>query len=200
VKDFDTLLARIDDGLARGLIDQRAAAHYLGAHLSRRLYCSRVALWTFRQAPGRADITRLGGYDALLDRPLGEIVTLRIEAPSAWLGELLGRGGYASSNAAGDRRLIAQRDDYLAPGRVGALLQAAIVTEGRACGFVGCEQVGTARAWTPADAALLRQVADAVSQRRARRLVLASARGGCLPRVSRCVGDGLCCAPQALET
>ena len=175
MKDLDALLARIDDGLARGLIDQRAAAHYLGAHLARRLYCSRVALWTFPQAPGSADITRVGGYDALLDRPLGEIVTLRMAAPSAWLGELLGRGGYASSDAAGDRRLIAQRDDYLAPGRVGALLQAAIATDGRACGFVSCEQVGSARAWTHADAALLRRVADAVSQRRARRLALESA-------------------------
>ena len=175
MKDLDALLARIDSGLERGLIDQRVAAHYLGAHLSRRLYCSRVGLWTFQQAPGRADITRIGGYDALLDRPLGEIVTLRIAAPSAWLDELLGRGGYASSNAAGDRRLVAQRDDYLAPGRVGALLQAAIVTDGRACGFVSCEQVGSARAWTTADAQLLRQVADAIARRRADRVAWATA-------------------------
>jgi GAF domain-containing protein len=174
VKDLDALLARIDSGLARGLIDQRAAAHYLGAHLSRRLYCSRVALWTLRESPGRADITRIGGHDALLDRPLADVVTLRIDAPSAWLGELLGRGTYASSHAAGDRRLAMQHDAYLAPQRVGALLQAAIGSDGRACGFVSCEQVGSARAWTPADAALLRQVADAVSQRRARRIAIAS--------------------------
>ena len=175
MKDLDALLARIDDGIARGLIDQRAPAHHLGAHLSRRLYCSRVALWTFRQAPGRADITRAGGYDALLDRPLADAVTLRVVAPSAWLGELLGRGGFASSDAATDRRLIAQRDGYLAPLRVGALLQAAIGTDSHVCGFVSCEQVGSARAWTREDAALLRHVADAVSRRRARRLALASA-------------------------
>ena len=175
MKDVLALLARIGTGLERGLIDQRVAAHYLGAHLSRRLYCSRVALWTFRQAPGRADITRIGGYDALLDRPLAEIVTLRIAAPSAWLDELLGRGGYASSDTAGDRRLVAQRDDYLVPQRVGALLQAAMVSDSRACGFVSCEQVGSAREWTSAEAALLRRVADAVSQRRTRRLALASA-------------------------
>ncbi len=175
MKDLDALLARIDDGLARGLIDQRAAAHYLGAHLSRRLYCSRVALWTFRESPGSADITRIGGHDALLDRPLADVVTLRIDAPSAWLGELVGRGSYASSNAAGDRRLMMQRDAYLAPQRVGALLQAAIGSDGRACGFVSCEQVGSARDWTSAEAALLRRVADAVSQRRTRRLALASA-------------------------
>ena len=88
MKDLDALLARIADGLARGLIDQRAAAHYLGAHLSRRLYCSRVALWTFRQVPGCADITRVGGYDARLERPLADVVTLRIAAPSAWLAGL----------------------------------------------------------------------------------------------------------------
>ena len=175
MKDVDALLARIDDGLARGLIDQRAAAHYLGAHLSRRLYCSRVALWTFRESPCHADIARVGGYDALLDRPLADVVTLRIDAPSAWLGELLGRGAYASSHAAGDGRLVMQRDAYLVPQRVGALLQAAIGSDGRACGFVSCEQVGTARDWTSAEAALLRRVADAVSRRRGRRLALAAA-------------------------
>ena len=175
MKDFHALLARIDDGLARGLIDQRVAAHYLGAFLARRLYCSRVAMWTIHDAPGRADITRIGGYDALRDRPLGEIVTLRIDAPSAWLGELLGNGVYESSDAAVDRRLIPQREDYLAPLRVGALLQAAIGSESRVCGFVSCEQVGGARAWTRADAGLLRRVADAVSQRRASRLAPASA-------------------------
>ena len=175
MKDFHALLARINDGLARGLIDQRAAAHYLGAHLARRLYCSRVALWTLDDVPGHATLTRMGGYDALVDRPLGEVVTLRVEAPSAWLGELLGRGGFASADAATDRRLIAQRDGYLAPQRVGALLQAAIGTDARVCGFISCEQVGSARAWTPEDAALLRNIADAISQRRARRLALASA-------------------------
>ncbi|MCK9684503.1 hypothetical protein [Scleromatobacter humisilvae] len=175
MKDVDALLARIDDGLARGLIDQRAAAHYLGAHLSRRLYCSRVALWTLRESPGRADITRVGGHDALTDRPLADVVTLRIDAPSAWLGELLGGGIYASSNAAGDRRLVMQRDAYLAPQRVGALLQAVIGSGGRLCGFISCEQVATVRDWTSAEAALLRRVADAVSQRRTRRLALALA-------------------------
>ena len=175
MKDFHALLARIDDRLARGLIDQRAAAHHLGAHLARRLYCSRVAVWTIRDAPGRADLTRIGGYDALLDRPLGDVVTLRIDAPSAWLGELLGRGSCASTDAATDRRLIAQRDGYLAPQRVGALLQAAIGHDSHVCGFISCEQVGGARAWTREDAALLRRVADGVSQRRERRLALASA-------------------------
>ncbi len=175
MKDFHALLARINDGLARGLIDQRAAAHYLGAHLARRLYCSRVALWTISDAPGHATLTRVGGYDALVDRPLGDVVSLHIEAPSAWLGQLLGRGGYASNDAATDRRLIAQRDDYLAPQRVGALLQAAIGTDARVCGFIGCEHVGSARAWTREDARLLRRIADAISQRRAHRLALASA-------------------------
>ena len=175
MKDFQPLLARIEDGLARGLIDQRAAAHYLGAHLARSLYCSRVALWTLADAPGHATLARVGGYDALVDRPLGATVTLRIDAPSAWLGELLGRGGYASPDAAADHRLHAQRDDYLVPHRVGALLQAAIGTDVRVCGFLSCEQVGAARAWTREDALLLRRIADAISQRRAHRLALASA-------------------------
>ena len=175
MKDFQPLLARIDDGLARGLIDQRAAAHYLGAHLARSLYCSRVALWTLADAPGHATLTRVGGYDALVDRPLGDVVSLRIDAPSAWLGELLGRGSYASADAATDRGLIAQRDAYLAPQRVGALLQAAIGTDARVCGFISCEQVGSVRAWTREDAVLLRRIADAISQRRAHRQALASA-------------------------
>ena len=170
MKDFDTLLARINAGLERGLIDQRTAAHYVGAHLCRRLYCSRVALWTIRDAPGRAAVTRIGGFDALADRPLAEVVALAIDAPSAWLGELLGSGGFASNDAATDRRLLAQRDGYLAPHRIGALLQSAIGTDARVCGFVSCEQVATARAWTAADDRLLRRVADAISKRRARRL------------------------------
>jgi hypothetical protein len=173
MKDFPPLLARIEDGLARGLIDQRSAAHYLGAHLARRLYCSRVALWTLADAPGHATLARMGGYDALLDRPLGDAVMLRVDAPSAWLGELLGRGGFAASDAATDRRLLAQRAAYLEPQRVGALLQAAIGTDARVCGFISCEQVGSARAWTRADALLLRCIADAISQRRAHRLALA---------------------------
>ena len=175
MKDFHALLARIEDGLARGLIDQRAAAHYAGAHLARRLYCSRVALWTLADAPGHAMLARVGGYDALVDLPLGEVVTLRVDAPSAWLGELLGRGGYASADVATDRCLLAQREPYLVPQRVGALLQAAIGTDARVCGFISCEQVGSARAWTREDALLLRGIADAISQRRAHRLALASA-------------------------
>ena len=175
MKDFHALLARISAGLERDLIDQRAAAHYVGAHLCRRLYCSRVALWTIREAPGRAAVTRIGGFDALADRPLADAVALDIDAPSAWLGELLGCGAYASNDAATDRRLVAQRDGYLAPQRVGALLQAAIGTDARVCGFISCEQVGSARAWTQDDARLLRQVADAISQRRARRLEMISA-------------------------
>ena len=175
MKDFRPLLARIDDALARGLIDQRAAAHYLGAHLARRLYCSRVALWTIADAPGHATLTRVGGYDALVDRSLGQAIKLRIEAPSAWLGELVGRGGYASPDALSDRGLLAQRDDYLVPQGVGALLQCAIGTDARTCGFISCEQVGAARAWTREDALLLRRIADAISQRRAHRLALASA-------------------------
>ena len=170
MKDVLALLARIGTGLERGLIDQRVAAHYLGAHLCRRLYCSRAALWTIRDAPTGATLTRVGGFDALADRPLADIVALEIDAPSAWLGELLARGVYASNNAATDRLLIVQRDGYLAPGRVGALLQAAIGTDARVCGVISCEHVGSARAWTRDDALLLRHVAEAVSQRRARRL------------------------------
>ena len=175
MKDFHALLDRIDSGLARGLIDQRTAAHYLGAHLARRLYCSRVALWTIADAPGSATIARLGGYDALLDRPLTKHLALRIDAPSAWLGELLGRGGYASADTSADRRLFAQRADYLAPLRVDALLQAAIGHDGRTCGFLACEQVGGTRAWTREEAALLRRVAEAVSLRRAGRAFVALA-------------------------
>jgi GAF domain-containing protein len=175
VKDFNPLLARIDDGLARGLIDQRAAAHYLGAHLARRLYCSRVALWTLADAPGRATLTRVGGHDALTDRPLGDVVALHIEAPSAWLGELIGRGSYASNDVAADRGLHGQREDYLAPQGVRAVLQAAIGTDARVCGFISCEQVGSPRVWTRDDAALLRRISDAIAQRRAQRLAPAPA-------------------------
>ncbi len=172
MKDFQPLLARIADGLVRGLLDQRTAAHYLGAHLARRLYCSRVAFWTIADAPGRAVLTRLGGHDALLDRPLAGAATLRVDAPSAWLGELLARGSFVSVNAAADRRLIAQREPYLAPQRVGSLLQAVIGDEEHLCGIVSCEQVGEPRLWTHDEAALLTRVADAIARMREQRLAL----------------------------
>ena len=173
MKDFRPLLARIAEGLAQGLIDQRSAAHYLGAYLARRLYCSRVAFWALADAPGRAVLTRVGGHDALADRPLAEAAALQVEAPSAWLGELLGRGSFMSVDAAIDRRLIAQRDAYLAPHRVGALLQAVIGTGERLCGLVSCEQVGGARLWTQDEAALLGRVANAIARMREDRLALA---------------------------
>jgi GAF domain-containing protein len=175
MKDFQPLLARIGDGLARGLIDQRSAAQYVGAHLARRLYCSRVSLWTLADAPGRAVVTRVGGHDALVGLPQGEVVTVRVDAPSAWLGALFGRGGYASTDTAVDRRLSAQLGSALVPPDVGALLQASIGTDAKVCGFISCEQVGATRAWTPEEARLLRQVADAISQLRAHRHVPAVA-------------------------
>ncbi len=172
MKDFEPLLARIADGLAREVIDQRAAAHYFGAWLARRLYCSRVAFWTIADAPGRAVLARLGGHDALVDRPLVDTVSLQVDAPSAWLGELLARGSFMSMNAITDRRLIAHRAAYLAPHRVGALLQSVIGTEDHLCGIVSCEQVGDARLWTHDDAALLSRVADAIARMREDRLSL----------------------------
>ncbi len=172
MKDFHPLLARIADGLARDLISQREAAHYFGAWLARRLYCSRVAFWTIADAPGGAAVARLGGHDALLERPLANGVTLSIDTPSAWLGELLARGSFMSVDAAVDSRLIAQRDAYLAPHRVGALLQAVVGTEEHLCGIVSCEQVGQARLWTQDDAALLHRVAGAIARMREQRLAL----------------------------
>ena len=175
MKDFQPLLARIADGLVRDVIDQQDAAHYFGAWLARRLYCSRVSFWTLADAPGRAVLTRLGGHDALADRPLVDLFSLPVEAPSAWLGELLARGSFMSMNAMTDRRLLAQRSEYLAPQRVGAVLQSVIGTEDRLCGIVSCEQVGEARLWTHDDAALLNRAADAIARMRLQRLALDAA-------------------------
>ena len=96
--------------------------------------------------------------------------TLDIAAPSAWIDELRRGGGYVSNDVAADPRLVAQRDSCVAPAGTGALLQATIGSDAGACGFISCEQAGPARAWTPDDERLLRQVAAAVAEQRARRL------------------------------
>jgi hypothetical protein len=122
------------------------------------------------EAPGRVQLRRIGGFDAVADRPLSAPVALEIESPCAWLDELRGRGGFACADAAVDRRLLALREGYLAVRRVGAVLQASLGANARACGLVGCEQTGSARAWTRRDAVQLKRFADAISLRGYRRL------------------------------
>jgi GAF domain-containing protein len=168
VTDFETLLRRVGTALDRGAIDQRTAAHYLGAHVCRQLYCSRVAFWTLSDAPDRVAVLRIGGFDAIANRPLSEAVALEIDTPCAWLAELVGRGGFACADTAVDPGLRALHAAYLAPQRINAVLQATIGANTRACGFIGCEQIGSARAWTQRDAVLLKRVASAISLQRHR--------------------------------
>ena len=50
--DFERLLTRVLDGVERGALTQQDAAHYVGEHIARRLYCSSASLWTLSGSPG----------------------------------------------------------------------------------------------------------------------------------------------------
>ena len=67
---FDRFLARIVDGVERGALTQQEAAHYVGEHVARRLYCSSVTLWTIGGPPALRVVTRVGGFDAAIGMPL----------------------------------------------------------------------------------------------------------------------------------
>jgi len=168
VIEFDRFLARVVDGVERGALTQQEAAHYLGEHIARRLYCSSASLWSLAGPPGLRVITRVGGFDASANRPLVEPLQAMATGTSAWHDELAARRVFASGDAQRDARLAPLHAALLVPRRVRGLLQAAIGANGGLGGFVSCVQHDAPRAWTPRETAQLQRMAVALSLRRSR--------------------------------
>ena len=166
--EFDRFLARVVEGVERGALSQQEAAHYLGEHVARRLYCSSASLWSLAGPPGLRVITRVGGFDASTNRPLVEPVQTIVAGTSAWHDELAERRVFASDDAQRDARLAPVQAVLVVPRRVRGLLQAAIGAKGGLDGFVSCVQHDAARAWTPRETAQLQRMAVALSVRRSR--------------------------------
>ena len=163
--EFERFLARVVDGVERGALTQQEAAHYLGEHIARRLYCSSASLWSLAGPPGLRVITRVGGFDASANRPLVEPLQTIATGTSAWHDDLAERRVFASDDAQRDARLAPLQAVFLVPRRVRGLLQAA---NGGLGGFVSCVQHDTPRAWTPREATQLQRMAVALSVRRSR--------------------------------
>ena len=166
--EFERFLARVVDGVERGALTQHEAAHYLGEHIARRLYCSSATLWTLSGPPGLRVMARVGGFDAPGNRPLIEPLQAIEAGASAWYDALAGQRVFMSTDTRHDPRLPRMHAALALPRRVRSLLQVAIGTNAGLCGFVSCTQYDTARAWTPREVAQLQRMAAALSLRRPR--------------------------------
>jgi hypothetical protein len=183
MSDFDGFLQRVKDGVERGALTQQEAAHYVGEHVARLLYCSSATLWTIVGPPGLRMLTRVGGFDASLDMPLAEPLQVTLAGPSAWYEALSGHGVFAAADTHADPRLDTTHAGLVGTRRVRGLLQAAICANDRVLGFVSCAQFDTTRLWTLREIVRLQRIATALSLRLPRGRAAARTRGA--PPVSR---------------
>jgi GAF domain-containing protein len=182
MSEFDRLLRRVKDGVDRGALTQQEAAHYVGEHVARRLYCSSATLWTIGGPPGLRVITRVGGFDATLEMPLAEPLQVTLAGASAWHDALSNQGVFATADCHADPRLTAQHAGLVGLQRVRGLLQAAIGANAALWGFVSCAQYDAARLWTLREITQLQRIGIALSIRRSRDR--AAARGRLVTGVS----------------
>ena len=166
--DFDRFLARVGSGVERGALSQAEAAHYIGEHVARRVYCSSATLWTIAGAPDRRVLTRVGGFDAAANRPLSEPMEFIDLHASDWFDALCERRVFVSHDTLGDERLPGFHAAAVGARPVRGMLQAAIGANASLVGFISCTQHDVARAWTPREIALVQRIAVALSIRRAR--------------------------------
>lgn len=166
--DFDRFLARVGSGVERGALSQREAAHYIGEHVTRRVYCSSATLWTISGTPVRRVFTRVGGFDAAASRPLAEPMEIVETQDSEWLEALRERRVFVSRDTGSDTRLPPFHATAVGARAVRGMLQAAIGANASLVGFISCTQHDTARAWTPREITLVQRIAVALTIRRAR--------------------------------
>jgi GAF domain-containing protein len=168
MSEFDGLLRRVKDGVDRGSLTQQEAAHYVGEHVARRLYCSTATLWTIAGPPGLRVLTRVGGFDATLKMPLAEPLQITLAGASAWHDALSQQGVFATADAHADPRLAGEHAGLAGLRRVRGLLQAAIGANADLWGFVSCAQYDAARLWTLREITQLQRIGIALSIRRSR--------------------------------
>jgi GAF domain-containing protein len=182
MSEFDGLLRRVKDGVDRGALTQQEAAHYVGEHVARRLYCSSATLWTIGGPPGLRVLTRVGGFDTTLNMPLAEPLQVTLAGPSTWLDTLCQQGVFATADVHAEPRLGESHAGLVGLRRVRGLLQAGIGANADLWGFVSCAQYDTPRLWTLREIVHLQRIAIALSLRRSRDR--AAARGRLATRVS----------------
>ena len=183
VEEFDAFLRRVRDGVERGALTQQEAAHYVGEHVARQLYCSSATLWTLAGPPGLRVLTRVGGFDATLRMPLAEPLQFTLSGPSAWHDALSNEGVFVTADTHADPRLAGDHAALVGLRRVRGLLQAAIGRGAAPWGLVSCAQYDAVRTWTLPEIVHLQHIATALSARRPRDRAVAGAREA--PPVSR---------------
>jgi GAF domain-containing protein len=124
-----------------------------------RLGCARVSLWRF---DGTAPNLRLL---CIASRSRGEpldTVEHELNEPEYrdYFNAIVEGSVHVCNDTLADARLAPMLQNFLRPNRVRALLDAAVLVNGRAFGMVCCEEVDAPRAWSAGDAAALRAIVN----------------------------------------
>ena len=131
-----------------------AAAAALQA-LMDRVHCSRVSLWRFDLDAGtralRCVVVKRSGEALLRDH-----TRLAESQYRDYFAALIQTGVFVCNDASVEPSLAAMRGPYLAEHHIGALLDIAVMVNGRAYGIVCCEQIPGPRRWQPEDVAAAR--------------------------------------------
>ena len=143
-------------GLAR--LQEIGTAFYSGAYsrdearaavinvISGQLQCSRVSLWRFDGMPGALSLLCLASKQTGAELVTTERSLLETEYRD-YFDVLVRTGTYVCHDTAHDPHLQPMRDNYLLPGKVLSMLDAAFTVNGRAYGMVCCEQTDRVREW-----------------------------------------------------
>jgi len=166
---FDAALRLLGSQLGAAQIDRDAYYPALARLLHGRFRPSRVNIWRLAAGPdrGRRVLVCLAGYDpAPFAAPSRAILTEEEFAP--YFAILASQGVYVSGDALADPALAPMRDGYLVPGRVEALMDAAISINGAIVGVVCSEQIGSTREWTRPEVTAMRRAISTVNVHLAR--------------------------------
>lgn len=178
---FDAALRQLGSQLGAAQIDRTAYYQSLARLLHGRFRPTRVNIWrlALSSADGRRVLECLAGYDPA---PLTahSRASLSEHEFGPYLAVLADRGVYVSSDALADPALEPMRASYLVPGLVGALMDAAISTNGAIVGVVCCEQVGRTRVWPQPEITAMRRAVSTINVHLAR-LAADDARAGEAP-------------------
>ena len=166
---FNDLLTDLGDDLCEGVIDVPAAAHAIGRRLCEALACSQVSVWALHGVAAARVMQRVGGFDATSQQPLAGSAALLDTEYAGYFDTLTRNGLYVCDDTLADTRLAAMRESYLIPQGIRALLDAAVGVNGSTWGVLCCEHRGEVRQWSPQEIKQVKQFADAISLRRARR-------------------------------
>ncbi|MEO7057073.1 MAG: GAF domain-containing protein [Caldimonas sp.] len=171
--EFSDALQALGSRLAAADIDRVAYCDALVRLLHGRFRASRVSIWRLETA--RTADERVLHCEAAFDpsassasrsAPDRGILTHAEFAP--YLAHLIRNGIYVSNDALADAVLEPMRAGYLIPGRVEALMDAAIDINGAVVGVVCCEEVDRKREWSQPEITAMRRAIATVNVHLAR--------------------------------